>query len=156
MSEIESRLHELGWALPQLRAPIGVYRGATLAGDMLFVSGHGPIQDGQRVYQGKIGGDLTVEDGCRAAELTIVNALRTVKEAIGDLDRVQRIVKVLGFVNSAPDFFDQPEVIDAASTLLVKAFGERGEHSRTAVGMFVLPFNLSVEIEMVVQVAKQT
>jgi enamine deaminase RidA (YjgF/YER057c/UK114 family) len=153
MPGAEERLRELGWELPELRAPIGVYEGTALVGTLLFVSGHGPIKDGKRVYLGKVGSDLSVEDGRKAAEITVVNALRTIKDAIGDLDRVDRVVKLLGFVNSAPDFYEQPAVIDAASSLLVETFGDRGHHARTAVGMFVLPFNLSVEIELIVQVA---
>lgn len=153
MSKVEERLRAAGWELPELREPIGVYHGAVRTGNLLFVSGHGPIQGGERVLLGKVGSDLTVDQGRRAAEIVIVNALRTIKEAVGELDAVERVVKLLGFVNSAPGFHDQPTVIDAASELLVVAFGDRGLHARSAVGMFELPFGISVEIEMIVEIA---
>lgn len=153
MSNVEQRLRTAGWELPELRRPIGVYRGAVRSGDLLFVSGHGPIRDGQRVLLGKVGGDLTIDEGRQAAELVAVNALRTVKETIGSLELVERVVKLLGFVNSATGFHEQPRVIDAASELLVAAFGDRGHHARSAVGMHELPFGISVEIEMIMQVA---
>jgi enamine deaminase RidA (YjgF/YER057c/UK114 family) len=153
VSEVEKRLREAGWELPQLRAPIGIYHGAMQTGNLLYLSGHGPIKDDERVFIGKVGKDLTVEEAQQAAELVTINALRTIKEAVGDLDRVERVVKLLGFVHSAPGFGDQPKVIDAASRLLVTAFGEKGEHARTAVGMSELPFGISVEIEMILEIA---
>jgi enamine deaminase RidA (YjgF/YER057c/UK114 family) len=153
MSTVEDRLNAAGWELPALRDPIGVYHGWVQVGDLVFLSGHGPILDGERVLLGKLGGNLSIEQGREAARIVIVNALRTLKEAIGDLDATQRIVKLLGFVNSAPGFEDQPKVIDAASELLVHAFGDRGYHARSAIGVAELPFGISVEIEMIVQVS---
>lgn len=148
----ERRLAELGIALPELRSPIGVYVGAARTGNLLFVSGHGPIERGERVYIGKLGREFTVDEGRAAARLVALNALRTVQEQLGTLDRVRRVVKLLGFVNSAAGFTDQPAVIDGASEVLVQVLGDRGAHARSAVGMWELPFGIAVEIEMVVEV----
>jgi len=147
------RLHELGLELPELRLPIGEYVSAVRAGNLLFVSGHGPIRNRERVYIGRLGAELTLEDGREAAKLVILNLLCTVQNALGSLDRVQRVVKLLAFVNSALDFHDQPKVIDSASELLVAVFGEQGRHARSAIGTSVLPFNIAVEIEAVFEIA---
>jgi enamine deaminase RidA (YjgF/YER057c/UK114 family) len=152
MSKTEARLRELGLELPPTREPIGAYVSTVRVENLLFVSGHGPIQDQQRTFIGKLGQEFDIAQGQAAARLVIMNALRTIKDAVGDLDRVRRIVKLLGFVNSAAGFHDQPKVIDGASELLLQVFGERGRHARSAVGMFELPFNIAVEIEMVVEV----
>jgi enamine deaminase RidA (YjgF/YER057c/UK114 family) len=152
MSQAEARLRDLGLELPPTRQPIGEYVGAVQVGNLLYVSGHGPIQDQQRIFIGKLGQEFDVEQGRAAAQLVMLNALRTVKDALGDLDRVRRVVKLLGFVNSAAGFHDQPKVIDGASELLVNLFGERGRHARSAVGMFELPFNIAVEIEMIIEI----
>jgi enamine deaminase RidA (YjgF/YER057c/UK114 family) len=121
----------------------------------LFVSGHGPayVKDGKIEYiRGKLGRELTVEDGYQAAKHVMLNILQSIKGTIGDLDKVRRVVKVLGFVNCTEDFPDQPKVINGASDLLVALYGERGRHARSAVGMQQLPFGIAVEIEMVVEV----
>ena len=121
----------------------------------MFVSGHGPvtIQDGKVSYiSGKVGRDLTVEQGYEAAKVVMLNMLQSLKGVIGDLDKVRRMVKLLGFVNCTEDFPDQPKVINGASDLLVELYGERGRHARSAVGMYQLPFGIAVEIEMVVEV----
>ena len=124
-------------------------------GNLLFVSGHGPgvVTDGKLSFiQGKLGKDLDVEQGYDAARQVMLNILQSVKQELGDLDKVKRVVKLLGFVNCTPDFPDQPKVINGASDLLVELFGERGRHARSAVGMQQLPFGIAVEIEMVVEV----
>jgi enamine deaminase RidA (YjgF/YER057c/UK114 family) len=152
VGKTEDRLRTLNLQLPPLRAPIGKYVGAVRSDNLLFLSGHGPIEKGQRTFIGKLGREFSVEQGRAAARLVIVNALRTVQEELGTLDNVARVVKVLGFVNSAPGFHEQPAVIDGASELLLDVFEERGRHARSAVGMSELPFNIAVEIEMILEV----
>ena len=152
MSQAEDRLREKGLELPSRPSPMANYVGAVRTGNLVFLSGHGPTRDGKLTYQGKVGQDLDVETGYQAAQLVMLNLLATLKAEIGDLDRVKRVVKLLGMVNSAPDFGQQPEVINGASDLLVEVFGERGRHARSAVGMAGLPRNISVEIEMIVEV----
>lgn len=152
MSQTDQRLAELGIVLPPIRQPIGNYVAARQVGNILYVSGHGPIEGGQRAYIGQLGADLDVEAGRAAARLVALGLLRTVKDHLGDLDWVRQVIKINGYVNSAPDFTDQPRVIDAASQLLIDVLGERGKHARTAIGTSVLPFGLSVEIEAVLEV----
>lgn len=151
MSDAERRLSELGLTLPQPPPPIANYVGAVTAGNLVFVSGHGPWRDGSFQYLGKLGEELDLDDGREAARLVMLNCLASLKSEIGDLDRVHRIVKVLGLVNSEAHFSRQPEVIDAASDLLTAIFGNRGLHSRSAIGVAALPRGISVEIEMVVE-----
>jgi enamine deaminase RidA (YjgF/YER057c/UK114 family) len=153
--EVEKKLGELGLSLPPSPAPVANYVPAVRSGNLLFVSGHGPafVKDGKIEYiRGKLGRDLTVEQGYEAARQVMLNILQSIKGIIGDLDKVRRIVKVLGFVNCTEDFPDQPKVINGASDLLVALYGERGRHARSAVGMQQLPFGIAVEIEMVVEV----
>jgi enamine deaminase RidA (YjgF/YER057c/UK114 family) len=153
MSQVEAKLRAMGLELPTPPAPVANYVRAVRTGNLVFVSGHGPSRDGQLVYRGKLGVDLDVETGYQAAQLVMLNCLASLKEAIDDLDRVTRVVKLLGMVNSAPDFGQQPEVINGASDLLVELYGERGRHARSAVGMASLPRQIAVEIEMIVEVA---
>src|SRR3990172_3108302 len=148
----EAKLAELGLQLPTAPAPIANYVRAVRVGNLLFVSGHGPTRDGKYLFTGKLGTDLPVDDGYKAAQLVCLNCLASVREALGDLDRVKRVVKLLGMVNSAPDFGQQPEVINGASDLLVQLYGEAGRHARSAVGMGALPRGISVEIEMILEV----
>ena len=151
--KVEQRLTELGVELPSAPAPIANYVRYVQVGNLLFVSGHGPSRDGKMVWVGKVGRDLTPEEGYQAARLVMLNCLASVKEALGDLDRVKKIVKLLGMVNAVPDFGDQPKVINGASDLLVEIFGEQiGKHARSAVGMGSLPAQITVEIEMIVEV----
>jgi enamine deaminase RidA (YjgF/YER057c/UK114 family) len=151
---VEEKLAEMGLALPPVATPVANYVGAVQTGNLVFVSGHGPVDaSGRTTFRGKLGSDLTVEEGYQAARLVMLNCLATLKATIGDLDRVTRVVKLLGMVNSAPDFTEPPKVINGASDLLVALYGERGRHARSAVGMVTLPFNIAVEIEMVVEVA---
>ena len=152
MSQAETRLREKGLELPPGPSPLAQYVGAVRTGNLVFVSGHGPTKDGQLMYRGKVGQDVDVETGYQAAQLVCLNMLASLKGEIGDLDKVKRIVKLLGMVNCAPDFGQQPEVINGASDLLVHVFGDRGRHARSAVGMAGLPRGIAVEIEMVVEV----
>ena len=153
--EVEKKLAEMGLSLPPSPSPVANYVPAVRSGDLLFVSGHGPafVKDGKIEYiRGKLGKDLAVEQGYEAARQVMLNILQSIKGVIGDLDKVRRIVKVLGFVNCTEDFPDQPKVINGASDLLVALYSERGQHARSAVGMQQLPFGIAVEIEMVVEV----
>lgn len=153
--EVEKKLVAMGLSLPAAPTPVANYVPAVRTGNLLFVSGHGPVtvQDGKVHYiRGKVGRDLTVEQGYEAAKVVMLNILQSIKGAVGDLDKVRRVVKLLGFVNCTEDFPDQPKVINGASDLLVELYGERGRHARSAVGMYQLPFGIAVEIEMVVEV----
>jgi enamine deaminase RidA (YjgF/YER057c/UK114 family) len=144
----EERLQELGLEIPEPPPAVGNYVGAVRVGTILFVSGHGPFKDGRPTFVGKLGRELTVEEGQQSAQLVMLNMLASIKAEIGDLDRVARVVKLLCLVNSDPEFGDQPKVANGASDLLVAIFGEeRGKHARSAIGMGALPFGISVEIE---------
>jgi enamine deaminase RidA (YjgF/YER057c/UK114 family) len=150
----EARLLELGIEIPEPAPPVANYVGAARVGELLFVSGHGPYQNGEYVYLGKLGRDLDVAAGQAAARVVMLNFLASVRAELGSLDRVERVAKLLVMVNSAPDFSDQPLVANGASDLLVDIFGEeRGKHARSAVGMGALPMQISVEIEGVLQVS---
>ncbi|HEU5171097.1 MAG TPA: RidA family protein [Gemmatimonadales bacterium] len=148
----ERRLQELGIELPPAPKPVASYVPAVQVGNLLFMSGNGPLRAGKPLVQGRLGETMTVEQGADAARQTMLNLLSTVRDTLGSLDRVERIVKLLGFVNSAPDFTQQPAVVNGASELLLQIFGERGRHARSAIGTSVLPFGIPVEIEMIVQV----
>ncbi len=145
-------LAELGLALPEPPAPRGGYAPAVRAGSLLFVSGMLPIEKGKVAVTGKVGGEVSIEEGRNAARLAALNALAVVEQCAGGLENVRRIVKVTGFVNSAPGFTSQPQVVDGASELLLKLFGENGRHARAAVGAAELPANAAVEIEMICEV----
>ena len=149
--DAEERLRELGLELPAPAAPVGNYVPAVRTGNLVFLSGHGPVGK-DRVITGKVGSELTVEEGYEAAKMVAIGLLGSLKDLIGDLDKVRRVVKLLGMVNCDPAFMEQPRVIDGASDLLVEVFGEIGKHARSAVGMNALPFNIAVEIEMIVEV----
>lgn len=150
---IEQRLKEMGLSFPEPPAPpAGNYVGAVRVGNVVFVSGHGPWRDGAFHYLGKVDSEVSIEDAYKSAQLVMLNALNSLKKEIGSLDRVKRIVKLLGMVNSDPNFARQPEVINGASDLLTNLFGERGRHARSAVGLGALPRRISVEIEMIVEV----
>lgn len=147
-----ARLEELGVKLPAVSAPLAAYVSAKRLGNTLYISGQGPIVEGKIVTQGKLGRDLSIEEGIAAARLSAVNALAAIAHAIGDLDRVKGIVKLNGYVNSADDFDKQHLVINGASEFLVSVLGERGRHARAAIGTNALPMNMPVEIELVVEV----
>jgi enamine deaminase RidA (YjgF/YER057c/UK114 family) len=148
----ERALAKMGLALPPAPAALANYVGAVVAGKLVFLSGHGPVEDGQLTYRGKLGREFTTAEGYQAARLVMLNCLATLRAAIGSLDRVRRVVKLLGMVNGTPDFTEQPQVINGASDLLLAVFGDRGRHARSAVGMGSLPFNIAVEIEMIVEI----
>jgi enamine deaminase RidA (YjgF/YER057c/UK114 family) len=150
---VEERLQEQGYSLPAAPRPVANYVGAVQAGNLVFVSGHGPASFGGERLTGKVGRELSVEQGYEAARLCILGCLASLKTLIGDLDRVKQIVKLLGMVNCTEDFGQQPQVINGASDLLVNLFGEQGRHARSAVGMQMLPNNIPVEIEMIVEIA---
>jgi enamine deaminase RidA (YjgF/YER057c/UK114 family) len=147
---VEEKLKQLGLELPSAAKPVANYVPAVRTGNLVFLSGHGPVGK-DRLIAGKLGGGLTVEEGYQAARLVALGLLGSLKALIGDLDRVRRIVKVLGMVNCDPAFMEHPRVVDGASDLLVEVFGEKGRHARSAVGMNALPFNIAVEIEMIVE-----
>lgn len=148
----EARLKELGITLPMPSAPVANYVNAVRVGNLLFLAGKGPSRPEGGYVTGKVGVDLTVEQGYEAARLTGIAQLAVLKAELGDLKKVKRIVKVLGMVNCAPDFANQPEVINGYSDLMVQVFGDRGKHARSAVGMIALPRHIAVEVEMIVEV----
>jgi len=150
--DIEQKLQEMGVTLYKMPAPTANYVRAVRSGNLIFLSGHGPMKpDGENVV-GKLGKDLSVEQGQEAARYTAIALLSSLKEEIGDLDQVSRIVKVHGMVNSTPDFTDHSQVMNGFSDFMVELFGESGRHARAAVGMGSLPGNIAVEIEIVVEV----
>lgn len=150
---IEKKLKDMGILLPDAPQPVANYVPAVKAGNLLFVSGHGPYNDGKTITSGKLGKELTIEQGYQTARNVALNCLASVKATLGDLDKVKRVVKLLGMVNCTEDFKDQPKVINGASDLLVEIFGDKGKHARSAVGMQSLPKNIPVEIEMILEVA---
>lgn len=151
---IEDKLNNMGLKLPDPLSPVGNYVGAIQTGNLLFISGHGPRRGSEPILTGKVGLDLTIEQGYEAAKETVLNCLSTVKRELGSLDRVKRIVKLFGMVNCTAKFTEHPKVINGASDLLVKLYGENGRHARSAVGMQSLPMNIPVEIEIIVEVDK--
>ena len=153
MGLIDKRLAELGIALPTPAKPIANYVPWVRTGNLVFISGQGAVRDGKIEYAGKVGDTLSVEEAIASARLTAINVIAHLRDACGgDLDRVKRIVKLLGFVNCTPTFGDQPKVINGASDLMVEVFGEKGRHARSAVGAPALPFNLSVEVEAIAEI----
>ncbi len=148
----QARLNEMGITLPEASTPVANYVNAVRVGDLIFLAGKGPRKaDGTNVT-GKLGADLTIEEGYEAARLTGIAQLAVLKAELGSLNKVKRIVKVKGMVNALPEFTDHPKVVNGYSDLMVAVFGEKGKHARAAVGMGSLPSNIAVEIEMVVQV----
>ncbi|WP_299530123.1 RidA family protein [Ulvibacterium sp.] len=148
----EAKLSELGIALSTPSAPVANYVNAVRTGNLIFLAGKGPLKpDGENIT-GKLGGDLTIEEGYEAARITGINQLSVLKAELGNLNKVKRIVKVLGMVNSTPDFTDQPKVVNGYSDLMVAVFGENGKHARAAVGMGALPSDIAIEVEMIVEV----
>ena len=152
----EARLKELGIELPAVPKPIASYVPAVRTGNLVFLAGQGPLAGGKPTVTGKVGAELTEEEGYKAARATILVSLAVLRGEIGSLDRVTRVVKLVGWVNSAPGFTRQPWVINGASDLLVESFGEAGRHARSSVGANELPLNIPVEIELVVEVAPPT
>lgn len=151
--DYDAKLKELRIELPEVGKPIANYVKAVRTGNLLFLAGHGPNKADGSWITGKVGKDLTIEQGYEASKLTAINILATIKGELGTLNKVKRIVKVNGMVNCTPDFTDQPKVINGCSDLLVAVFGEAGKHARAAVGMNALPMNTAVEIEVIVEIA---
>lgn len=149
----ESRLKALHIELPSAPQPLATYVPAVRVGDLLFLSGVLPMRGGQLAFSGKLGRELTVEQGMEAARLALLNALAIVKQELGTLDRVVRVVKVIGHVASAEGFVQQPQVLNGASNLLVEIFGESGRHARAAVGAAELPRGAPVELEVILSIS---
>lgn len=150
---IEARLSELGITLPKAAAPVANYVPFVVTGNLVFISGQGPMGPNGIEYKGKLGRDLEAGEGTKAARLTGLNVIAQLKEAAGgDLDRVKRCVKLVGFVNSTPEFNQQPAVINGASDLMVEVFGDAGRHARSAVSAPSLPVDIAVEIEAIFEI----
>ena len=151
--KVEKKLAEMGLALPPAPAPIANFVAAVRTGNLLFVAGHIPRKsDGGPLNPGKLGRDVTIEQGYQSARLAAINCLASIKANLGDLEKVKRVVKLLCMINGTPEFGDQPKVANGASDLLVELYSDQGRHARSAVGMGALPGNNCVEIEMIVEV----
>ncbi|HCL05088.1 MAG TPA: hypothetical protein DHW64_03590 [Chitinophagaceae bacterium] len=148
----EEKLKNMNIVLPAPSSPVANYVKYVRTGNLIFLSGHGPSKADGSYITGKLGRDLSIEEGYAAAKQTGISLLSTLKNAVGDLSKVKRIVKVLGMVNGTDSFTDQPKVINGFSDLMVAVFGDKGKHARSAVGMASLPMNMAVEIEMIVEV----
>lgn len=148
----EERLAAMGVSLPAAPSPAANYVNCVRAGNLLFLAGKGPNTPDGTYITGKLGEDLTIEQGYEAARLVAINQIAVLKQELGNLGRVKRIIKVLGMVNASPDFTDHPKVTNGFSDMMVAVFGEKGKHARSSVGMCSLPFNIAVEIELVVEV----
>lgn len=149
---VEERLKSINISLPTPPKPAGSYIPVVRTGNLVFVSGQIPIIDGQVQYKGQVPKDITPEKAQEAARLCIINVLAQLKSEIGNLDKVSKIVRVSGFVNSSGEFYEQPKIINAASDLLFEIFGEKGKHSRIAVGVASLPLNSAVEIDLIAEI----
>lgn len=152
MSQIEQRIIDLGFVLPETAKPLAAYIPAVQSGNLVFTSGQLPMIAGSLAETGKVGGSVSPERAKELATVCALNALAAVKTVIGDLDKIKRIVKVVGFVSSTPEFSGQPAVVNGASEFLGEVFGEKGIHARSAVGVAVLPLDAPVEIELIVEV----
>ena len=152
MSRVEDKLKEMGFTLPEAPTPVAAYVPCVRTGNLVFVSGQVPRVGGDIRYRGHVGGEISMDEAVEAARVCALNALAVVKNEIGDLDKIRKIVKLSGFVASAPGFHHQPKVVDGASTFLAELLGEKGKHARAAVGVNELPLGVSVEIEMIVEV----
>ncbi len=153
MSRIDARLAELGISIPQLAKPVAAYVPATTSGNLVFTAGQLPFVDGALPATGKVGAEVSADDAAGFARICVLNALAAAESVIGSLDRVTRVVKVTGFVASAPDFSGQPGVLNGASTVLGEIFGDIGQHARSAVGVAVLPLDAPVEVELILEFA---
>jgi enamine deaminase RidA (YjgF/YER057c/UK114 family) len=149
----EERLQQLGVDLPAPAVPVAAYVPCVRTGDLVYVSGQVPLVDGTPSHLGRLGDDVSLEDGRAAARTCAINLLAALKAELGELSRVRRVVKVTGFVASAPGFTDMPKVVNAASELFGEAFGDAGRHARSAVGVAALPLGVPVEVEAIVEVA---
>ena len=151
MDSILARIESLGYKLPDVPVPVAAYVNCVRSGNLLFLSGGLPI-DGERKIIGKVPADVSIEEAQEGARIIVLNRLAVVKQEIGSLDKVKRIVALNGFVSSAPDFYGHPQVVNGASELLIEIFGEKGKHSRTALGAAALPLTVAVEINLIVEV----
>ena len=152
MGKIDARLAELGISLPEVVRPVGAYVPAVRSGSYVYVSGQLPLVAGKLVFVGKVGAEVTPEQGKEAARVSGINALAALASVVGSLDKVKRIVKVTGFVASAPGFTAQPGVVNGASDLFKDIFGETGQHARSAIGVAELPLGVPVEVELIAEV----
>ena len=152
-SSVEKKLAELGITLPTPTPPLANYVPVVQTGNLLFISGQLSIDTAGKLFAGKLGGDVDIATGQAAAKASAINLLAQTKATIGDLDKVVRIVKLVAFVNSTPDFGDQPKVVNGCSDFLVEVLGDKGRHARSAVGIAALPMNAAVEVEAVIEVA---
>jgi enamine deaminase RidA (YjgF/YER057c/UK114 family) len=150
--DAEARLKEKGIVLNAPGKPVATYVNAVRVGNLLYLAGKGPTKPDGSNITGKVGKDLTIEQGYEAARLTAINHLAVLKAELGSLNKVKRIVKVLGMVNCTEDFKDQPKVVNGYSDLMVEIFGDKGKHARSAVGMYALPLNIAVEVEVIVEI----
>jgi enamine deaminase RidA (YjgF/YER057c/UK114 family) len=150
--KIEDKIRSLGFEIPETPKPVAAYIPALLVNDLVFTSGQLPVVGGELKFKGKIGNEISKDQGYEAARICALNALSAVKSVIGDLDKIDRIVKVVGFVASAEGFTGQPAVINGASEFLKEVFGEKGMHARSAVGVVELPLGAAVEVEMIIKV----
>lgn len=151
MSKVEQKLQELGYELPPVAMPAGAYVPAIVSGNLVFTAGQIPLVEGKLIATGKVGDEITSEDAKTIAARCALNGLAAIKSVIGDLDRITRVVKVVGFVASVPEFTGQPAVLNGASELLGEVFGESGKHARSAVGVAALPLDAPVEVELIVE-----
>lgn len=149
---IDEKLALLGITLPTPPKPAGSYIPAVKTGNLIFISGQIPMQDGQVQFKGQVPTTISVEEAQRAARLCIINVLAQLKVELGTLDKILKIVKVSGFVNSSPEFYEHPKIINSASDLLFEIFGEKGKHTRIAVGVSSLPLNSAVEIDLIAEI----
>jgi enamine deaminase RidA (YjgF/YER057c/UK114 family) len=152
MGAVEDRLAQRGLSVPDVAKPVASYVPAVRSGSHVYTSGQVPLRDGEPMATGKVGGDVSLEDAAACAQQCALNAIAAVKAEIGDLDAVRRVVKVVCFVASTPDFTGQPQVANGASELLGHAFGDAGAHARSAVGVAALPLDVPVEVEIIVEV----
>jgi len=150
--KIEQKIEKLGYRIPKAPKPLGSYVPAVRIGNLLFVGGKIPLVEGQLRYKGKVGKDLGIEEGYEAAKICALNLLSVVKDELGDLDKVQRIIKVTGYINSSSGFTEQPKVLNGASELLLEVFGDKGKHARAAIGVSELALDAPLEVEMIVGV----
>jgi len=148
----EQKIKQLGIQLPQIRESLGSYQDMVRVGNLVFLSGRGPLKADGKYITGKVGQDLTTNEGYQAARLTAINQLAILKQAFGTLDKIKRIIKVNGYVHTADSFTEQSKVMNGFSDLLIEVFGEQGKHARTSVGVFTLPQNMAIEVEMIVEV----
>ncbi len=152
--KIEKKLSEMGIELPETPKPVAAYIPAIQSGDLVFTSGQIPVVKGEIKYIGKVGAEVSVESAYQAAKICALNALSAAKSVVRDLDKIEQVVKVVGFVNSAPGFSQQPAVINGASEFLRELLGDQGIHARSAVGVAGLPLNVSVELEIILRIKK--